>query len=136
MTNHVGLAVVIELAEQLLSSISLIRRKVRDPITCPGLEGPMRALVLVILASVVLQSGCSTKTVYRHPEANPERWVRDSSECERDAGQTFAGANEFTRNSETPDSYYRCLTARDWTKTQELDLPTIRIPIPGVTPTL
>src|SRR5215467_1742043 len=137
MTNHVGLAVVIELAEQLLSSISLIRRKVRDPaltrwnlkdISCPGLEGPMRALVLVILASVVLQSGCSTKTVYRHPEANPERWVRDSSECERDAGQTFAGANEFTRNSETPDSYYRCLTARGWTKTQELDLPTIRIP--------
>ena len=82
----------------------------------------MRALVFLILASVVLQSGCSTKTVYRHPDASPERWARDSSECERDAGQTFAGANEFTRNSETPNSYDRCLTARGWTKTQELDL--------------
>src|SRR5262245_32626048 len=49
----------------------------------------MRALVLVILASVVLQSGCSTKTVYRNPDATPERWARDSSECERDAGQNL-----------------------------------------------
>jgi len=36
MTNHVGLAVVIELAEQLLSSISLIQRKVRDPALTDG----------------------------------------------------------------------------------------------------
>jgi hypothetical protein len=75
----------------------------------------MRALVLVILAFVVLQSGC-TKTVYRHHDSSPQRWARDSYECERDAHQTSAG----------PDSYDRCLAARGWTKTQESDLTIIR----------
>jgi hypothetical protein len=78
----------------------------------------MRALVLLILVSVVFQSGC-TKTVYLHPESSQQRWARDSYECERDAGQ----ASELTRSSEMLDAYDRCLASRGWTKTQELDLP-------------
>jgi hypothetical protein len=79
----------------------------------------MRILAIALLATMTIAyAGCG-RWVYHHPEYTPERWARDSYECERDARQSgyfgggMRGAIEF-RNFQD-----RCLAARGWVKTRE-----------------
>ena len=78
----------------------------------------MRALALAILVAAVLQAGCA-RVVYRHPEYTPQRWARDSYECERDARQSGYFGGGIAGAMEMQGFYDRCLAARGWAKTRE-----------------
>jgi hypothetical protein len=75
-------------------------------------------LVLVFVAIAVIQTGCG-RAMYRHPNYTPERWARDSYECERDTRQSGYFGTGVAAQINFQNFYDRCLAARGWTKTFE-----------------
>ncbi len=78
----------------------------------------MKKIVLVLLAIVIL-SGCATRTVWVHPEYTPEKWKKDSYECEKDARQSGYFGGGITGLINMQNFFNRCLESKGWTRQQE-----------------
>ena len=77
----------------------------------------MKRLV-ILLAVVSLLFGCA-RPVWVHPEYTPEKWKKDSYECERDARQSHYFGTGITGSINMQNFFNRCLESKGWMRQQE-----------------
>ena len=72
----------------------------------------MKKIILFLLAMVML-GGCA-QTVWVHPEYTPEKWKKDSYECEKDARQSGYFGTGITGSINMQNFFNRCLESKGW----------------------
>jgi hypothetical protein len=78
----------------------------------------MKMTGLVLLA-VVMLFGCAPATVWVHREYTPEKWAKDSYECERDARQSGYFGTGISGSINMQNFFNRCLESKGWMKQQQ-----------------
>ena len=86
----------------------------------------------LILLAIVILSGCAT-TIWVHPEYTPEKWSKDSYECERDARQSGYFGTGLSGSINFQAFYERCLRSKGWRPQKEVQQASTTAASTGIT---